>query len=379
METIKRDEDVILKNEDLIHLYTFKDFPVFMGCTDEPIENDVKSDMSWYISNKSGMVQLNPVLPLDIVYMSDHGSGTVGNSWGKHHQSFAKFVNKFGVNSVLEIGGSHGILSENCYQLNNKIDWVIVEPNPIVNENLKAKVIKGFFDDKFKTEDKYDAVVHSHVFEHVYQPNDFIKHISSFLDDGLMIFSVPNMDKMINKCYNNCINFEHTILLGEDHIDYILKSNGFEIVDREFYKDDHSIFYCAKKINHPIDNPLGVLSKSKNKYENLFDNYIKTHLGDIHKINNIIDNTNNNVYLFGAHIFSQYLISFGLNTDKIKYILDNDKNKHNKRLYGTNLITKSTEVIKNDDDAIVILRTAFYDEEIKKDILNNINNKITFI
>jgi len=80
------------------------------------------------------------------------------------------------------------------------------------------------------------------------------------------------MDKMINKCYNNCINFEHTILLGEDHIDYILKSNGFEIVDREFYKDDHSIFYCAKKINHPIDNPLGVLSKSKNKYENLFDN-----------------------------------------------------------------------------------------------------------
>jgi len=68
-----------------------------------------------------------------------------------------------------------------------------------------------------------------------------------------------------------------------------------------------------------------------------------------------------------------------LNTDKIKYILDNDKNKHNKRLYGTNLITKSTEVIKNDDDAIVILRTAFYDEEIKKDILNNINNKITFI
>ena len=44
---------------------------------------------------------------------------------------------------------------------------------------------------------------------------------------------------------------------------------------------------------------------------------------------------------FGAHIFSQYLIMLGLSTKNIKYILDNNKDKQNKRLYGTDLIVKS--------------------------------------
>ena len=38
------------------------------------------------------------------------------------------------------------------------------------------------------------------------------------------------------------------------------------------------------------------------------------------------------IYLFGAHVFSQFLIQMGLNTTKIVNILDNDKNKQGKRL-----------------------------------------------
>ena len=85
------------------------------------------------------------------------------------------------------------------------------------------------------------------------------------------------------------------------------------------------------------------------------------------------------MYLFGAHVFSQYLISFGLETDNIVSLLDNDSNKHNKRLYGTSLMCYAPSVLKDVKNPIVILRAGVYNDEIKKDILQNINFNTIFI
>jgi hypothetical protein len=77
---------------------------------------------------------------------------------------------------------------------------------------------------------------------------------------------------------------------------------------------------------------------------------------------------------------SQYLISYGLNTDKIKFILDNDINKLNTRLCGSNLrVTSPLQELSNQKSSMVILRSGTFNNEIKHDILNNINNKIIFI
>ena len=89
MNYISRDRDVVLGKEDLEDLYTLKDFPVFMGCVDSEANQDIKSDMSWKISTSSGAIQLNPVLPLDVVYAMSDGSGTVGNTWKQHHKAFS--------------------------------------------------------------------------------------------------------------------------------------------------------------------------------------------------------------------------------------------------------------------------------------------------
>ena len=246
-----------------------------------------------------------------------------------------------------------------------------------LKKNIKAKVIKGWFDDKFQSDCKYDAIVHSHVFEHTYDPHNFIKHISSFLNDGLLIFSVPNMDEMINRGYTNCINFEHTFLLGEPHIEYLLFKNSFEIVRKEYYKDDHSIFYCAKKTKNNITKKC--FKDVKDNYQTLFNNYISSHIKDVIEINKKIEDTTLPVFLFGAHVFSQYLISFGLNTDKIVCLLDNDPLKENKRLYGTDLKSFSPKKLKGIGEAIVILRAGVYNNEVKEDISNNINKNIKFI
>ena len=52
------------------------------------------------------------------------------------------------------------------------------------------------------------------------------------------------------------------------------------------------------------------------------------------------------MFLYGAHIFSQYLLAFGLNQNKIEGILDNSQLKIGKRLYGTNLKVFDPKIIE---------------------------------
>jgi len=211
MKNIQRDKDVINECKDLEFLYKFDNFPVFMGCTNQSIEKDILVNMQWEISKGSGVIQLNPLLPLDILYPESHGSGNIGRMWAEHHQEFSKFIQHQSPNSVLEIGGAHGILSRE-YKKENPINWTILEPNPSPAKDVDATFIKGFFDDKFTFDGEIDTIIHSHVFEHVYYPDEFIGHISSFLNNGQnLIFSLPNMEEMLKRKYTNCINFEHTV------------------------------------------------------------------------------------------------------------------------------------------------------------------------
>jgi len=377
--------DKIIRNYDVIsggeieELYSMNLFPVFIGCSNSPEEKDIKSDMCWYISKDTGMIQLNPVLPLDLVYQEAHGSGCVGKLWLEHHKEFSKFIKKQKPLSVLEIGGSHGILSRE-YKKENPIDWTILEPNPSPVEGVDATFIKGFFDDKFIFDGEIDTIIHSHVFEHVYYPNEFIKHISNFLEEGQkLIFSLPNMEEMLKRKYTNCINFEHTVFITEPYIDYLLSKHGFRQVDKKYFKDDHSIFYAFIKDNktETIELQTRLYEHNKKLYLD-FINYHKKLIIDLNEKIKKVD-IEQSIYLFGAHVFSQYLIEFGLDTSRISCLLDNDINKHGKRLYGTNMMVKPPKVLTDIKNPIIILKAGVYDDEIKRDILGNINKNTKFL
>ena len=107
--------------------------------------------------------------------------------------------------------------------------------------------------------------------------------------------------------------------------------------------------------------------------------YIKYHERLIKKLNLIITRNTSKVFLFGAHIFSQYLIEFGLNVNKIECILDNDAEKQGKRLYGSKLLVKAPKILKDVDKPLIILKAGTYNNEIKNDILKNINPNAKFI
>ena len=379
MKNIQRDNDVINGNKDLERLYKFEKFPVFMGCIKQPIERDISADMQWEISKGSGIIQLNPLLPLEILYPEEHGAGVIGNMWMEHHQQFAKFIQEQSPKSVLEIGGGHGILSRECKR-ENTIDWTILEPNPLPAEGVDATYIKGFFDDKFAFDGEIDTIIHSHVFEHVYYPNEFINHISNFLEEGQkLIFSLPNMEEMLKRKYTNCINFEHTVFITEPYVDHLLSKHGFKQVAKQYFKDDHSIFYAYVKDSsiETIELPGGLYKHNKKLYLDYVDYHKKLIIDLNEKIEKV--DVDQSIYLFGAHVFAQYLIEFGLDTSHIVCLLDNDINKQGKRLYGTDMMVESPKVLADVNNPIVILKAGVYNNEIKQDILDNINSKVFFL
>jgi hypothetical protein len=374
MKLIDRPESCIDFNSNYEILYNFDNFPIFMGITEQKPKSDLFETMEWIINKKNGMIQLKKLIPLNVLYSNTHTPGTVGKIWEKHHKKFSNFIKKSEPISVFEIGGNSGLLAQN-YLKSSNVNWTIVDPAAKKN-NLNIKIIKDFFRQKNKIS-KLSDVIHSHTFEHIYYPHKFINLISKKISmNRSMIFSVPNIKAMLINKYTNALNFEHTFYLNEEVIEFYLKYYGFAIKEKKYFLKDHSIFYRATKVSKIT--PIKFEHDQYNENKILFMKFVNFYKDEVKFLNNKINAFKGEVFLFGAHIFSQFLISFGLNSRRINSVLDNDLKKIDKRLYGTNLIVNLPNIISKCNNCAVILRAGVYNNEIKKG-LNKINQNITFL
>lgn len=360
-----RQNSVLTDRPNLEHLHTFKNCPIYVGCTDQDPGQDIKYDMSFSICKDTGLIQLDNLLPLDLVYLEQHNDG-MGKVWHDHYHYFSEFLGKFCPQSVLEIGSSNGYVAKQ-YTKKHNIQWTIVEPNPIFMGGGNVRVIKQWFNRQFQFNDKINTVVHTHVLEHIYEPIEFLQDIYNMLEMGQRhIFSVPNMLAQLQNKYTNCLNFEHTLFLTEPIIEYLLDIVGFEIVDKAYFQD-HSIFYSTVK-STPEQTGL---PQQYEYYKSLFIEFVDYYNQLVKKFNIDIDVLSKtslppyySFYLFGGHIFSQHLLTLGLDETKINCVLDNSPLKQGKRLYGTNLIVKNPEIIGQDALPVVILKVGAYRDEI---------------
>jgi SAM-dependent methyltransferase len=374
---IDRSESMITRKNNLEELYTFYDFPVFMGCTNMPIEDDILADMKWSIDPETGLIQLSKLIPLEILYMDQHMDAT-GLTWDNYNKSLSNFVFENKVGDILEIGGGSGKLANLILEKDAQLQYTVVEPNPTFIENERLKIMKTFFSKDIMLDKNVKTIVLSQVLEHVYDPEAFLLEIYNALPlKGRFIFGYPNLEFLFSNKYTNAINFEHTMLMTDYFVDYFLAKCGFKILKKVDY-GNHSHFYSVEKAE--ISNVVNLEIKSRyEEYKQMFQLFVNYHLKMVDEINRQIRSSSSNVYLFGAHIFSQYLFSFGLDSTLIKCVLDNSPIKKGKRLYGSKLMVFGPEILKGENKPIVILKAGLYNDEIKKDILTNINSTVIFI
>jgi hypothetical protein len=349
-------------------LARFEKFPVYMGCTDAPITMDLHTDMFWLIDSYTGETSVQPILDSNLIYLENHNE-VVGETWIKHHELFGEFVAKHARgNFVYEIGGAHGMASVAARKRNTKLQWVIHDINPIPVKEYVGEIIQGEFNSQTLIQpDRYQTLIHSHTLEHVHDQLGFLHTISKNIEFGARhIFSWPNMDEMLLKRNLSFLNFEHTIFLPLERVLAMLESSGFSPVEISYF-GDHSIFIASEKTS--TGNFLEIKTSVR---QSEFEGYCQSLLDQVSYLNLQTRDFKGQIYLFGAHIFTQMLIAAGLDISKIHTILDNAHHKTGKRLYGTNLQVQSPFIIDSnrtgEDPVLIIAVVGEYFSEIKSQL-----------
>lgn len=371
MQIILRTEcvvcDAVLPPAQVIYKHT----PIYMGVTDQLSSNDIFVNQQWSTCQKCGCVQLRELLDPATLYASSHTPGTVGNLWNKHHHDFAEFIAKKSPKNILEIGAGTTLLSSLIQEKVDIESYTIVDPNVVDNGDTNVRVIRELITPSFSLDEQFDTIIHSHTMEHFYQPVDELKSLVRLLaDDGQMIVSVPLIINSIIDGFSNGLNFEHTYLTTVSNLYTIFARAGLHITAMCSF-NQHNVFVTAIKDARSIQYPDDVHGNHK-----LWLLYRDRQFQDVVHINKIIKNVKSNVYLFGAHVFSQTLISNGISN--VTGILDNDSNKHNKRLYGTPYIVSSPSTIIHDVEPYIIVRAGQYTSEITQQ-LRELNPAVNII
>ena len=358
-------------NSRLNHFYELNNHPIKFSTTSCPIYES--SPLSFSQCSVCNTIQLDKLVPLHILYSDNHNYTSVGKTWKDYFHTICKklfpIVNE---KNVLEIGDPSGKIAN---KLTNYKKWYIVEPNK--NNNIvfhdNIEFIEQFFDDFVNEQcsqfhNKIDVIVHSHLFEHIYEPCLFLEKCYNILkENGEMCFGVPNMEYITTEELTPFVGlvFEHNIFLNKENIKYMLEKTGFQLVDIIYY-ENHSVIYHCIKLNNPI---LNTIPLSITDYQPGFFNVLQKYKASICEYNKIIENNpDKKIYVFGASYYVQALFVLGLKIENVCGLLDNCVEKQNKYLYGFNLMIYSPSIIQY-QDCIVIVKNGYYSDEIKKQLI----------
>ena len=371
MKNIVRNSCIMCKGK-VRDIHTLKQFPIYMGVSCENSQ-DLYSDKVFSACNDCGCVQIKNLIPLDLLYAKSHNAA-IGKTWDKHHLEFCEFIKEYVHGNVLEIGGGNLKVANNLSDSDRVETITVFDKNFVADRKSKKIILKNHFFDQSEIKKTPDVIIHTHLIEHLYNPLEDIKKISETLKEGgYMMFAAPIIDKMLEHNFMNAMNFEHTYMLSESMIQNIISYSNLEIVSIKPFSE-YINFYIAKKIT-----TKKIIKHDYSGQANIISKFCSFYKSEVERIKDQLDTEKENNFIFGAHIFTQYLLGFGLDQDMFTNVLDNDPSKQNNRLYGTSLSVSSPQILKNMINPVVVLKAAMYTEEIKNDIINNINPTTRFI
>jgi hypothetical protein len=331
-------------------LIKLPNFPVSICTQDgELTDKEIMIDAD-IVEGDDGFIRFLPYVDPKLIYMSQHNS-SIGKTWMEHNDEFAKFIYETEQNKIVDIGGGSGNIFNSFSKINKDINWTIIDLNP-PTEKKNLKIIKGLYEPKMIN--KGDVVITSHFVEHLFDLKLFLIDLRE-RNPEYHIFSLPNFTYYAKNRYCSTLMFEHPNYLAEECLNHILEITGWEVIDKKYFKE-HSIFFKTK----PTEPKTSVSNFSiKNEVLDFLD-YMVGRVNSIEK--------DNKFYVFGAHFPFYYLLSLGIKEEQIIAVIDNDVDKQNRRMYGTNVKVISPNNIP--DGSNIFIEMGPYNEEIKEGLIN---------
>jgi len=344
-------------------LFEVPNLPVSMSCVDESFasEKDFIADMQFGVDPVSGTIQSMNRMPTDLVYLEPHNA-CVGKTWQRHHQAFAEFILRQPLENkvIYEIGGGDGYLASLCIDKVKR--WHIIEPNPPANrfEHFDVVYHKGYYPEVPIV--GADVVVHSNLLEHIRDPRKFLNDL---MNVPVQMMSVPQFEYAMNLGNPSILNFEHENALTCDVLRQLFHVCGYNIADMVNH-NNFTWFYEIHKVSPAVTNVL-VGDSSYASASTLLLTYKDKLTEEASRLQAMLEGVEGPFYFFGAHIFYTMLRSLGL-TAAFDGLLDNSPLKIGKRLYGTDLMVSSPEIIQVIKEPVIVVPKTPYQAEMVEQV-----------
>lgn len=323
----------------LMPFYSQKNFPFLSNPTLQPIEEDIFCNIDFGICSICRSVQLISLVDPAILYSSDNKS-SLTPLWKEHHTSFAEFIKTFNTEkTICEIGGGSNPFDT---YINNIESYTILDIYEPFDKKEGINYLLGNCESF--TEYIDNSVLLSHTFEHLYNPREFVSSLEKSKVNHIYI-SVPNMRKWLeNKLSTYLIFNQHTFYFEDRDIIALFSQYSFSCKETLNFKD-HSLFFYFVRDNSVSQLPIPIKDNEIALYEHF--KLKETILSNIY--------SDKNIFIMPSFYIGQ-IAHFYLNKSiNIVGFLDNDINKHGKRLYGTDLnIFHPSEILNYDQDKITV-------------------------
>lgn len=264
--------------------------------------------------------------------------------------------------TVLEIGASTGFNLNTFKKHGKKVFGV----EPSTKNKITAKdfydidLYDGMYEDFFieNKEKSYDLIFLSHVLEHIYNPNEFIKKLKE-QNNKYIYIEVPSFEVQLESEPFGCFFYEHVNHFTINSLTNLMKQNGYEPINL-------SVNYNVngESPNYPVICSLWTKSnrlfdkKSIVSSDILIENYLlksnKNFKKIEEKINNIRSNAKLAVWGTGSHT-SRLLGMTSLLSKNIVKFYDSDEKKHDFKI-GNKEITsfQKSDIVNKYVDTILI-------------------------
>jgi len=385
---MERNQCVVCCKNDFIPIINISNTTTIVS-TKEFESNEIKQ-LKFIGCVECGCVQLQNLFLQNIIY-SQPLEIFNGPIIKKHRELFCDFIiNNINYEPLLfEIGGSYGDLAKmiiNKYLEDNLyVTYKILEYS---SENYPKIENLEYISGDCETYEYIgiNTIIMSHVFEHLYNPREFIEKISNTEIKNVFI-SIPDMDDLLKNGDINNLNILHTFYINTQYIVYLFNEYGFSIENMYNYKCNSNFYFFKKNIQRSSvvlldeEGSNELLSREriiqyKNKelllqHKVVYDKF-KSDINNIH-----IDKP---FFICPSGFYGQF-VYFNLNKETVKNVigfLDGDIFKIDKRLCGTPLkIFKKSQVDKY-DRIIVLISSCKHNNEIQDELLLY-NKNIQFV
>ncbi len=248
-------------------------------------DSNYGSKWNFYRCKNCSFVFSNPTLDENSIVefysnLKDDEYGQEAEGREKNFISILKRLKKIRIpgNSLLDIGAANGIFLNIAKKYG--YDVYGVEPSEyLVKQGKDIFGIDIFLGtiEEFETDNKFSIITLLDLIEHLVEPDKIFQYINKLMEkDGILVIVTPDISSLASKIFKNKwwhYRIAHVNFFDIKSLTYLLKKNGFEIIQKKRYVWNFSMYYLVTRLFPSLKKKksLQKLLKSINLKIQLFD------------------------------------------------------------------------------------------------------------